>query len=723
MQAHEGRLLTAFAPDRQGPAGPFSGGTSQSTGKKAFLIMSRFHGFRLRSLLVSAAVLVMAGGARADELPLTRVVLSTAGIAQFTRSGPVTAGSTVDIAVRFDQVDDILKSLTVFDKAGAIGPVSLPGQSPLVELFRDLPFGPDALDSSRALLDALVGSEVEIAGPVNAKGRVFRVEDQQVALPGNGGSTTRHRLTLMTETGLVQAVLEDVTMLRFLDPQVRAQIERALAGVTENRAKDRRKLSIGFLGEGTRNAAISYMAAAPVWKTAYRLVLPRDSGAARLQGWAVVENLTGGDWNDIELVLVSGNPVALRQPLYTAVFADRIEVPVTTAVRLKPHADDADDKQQEEADIAVRMAAPASAARPSSHAPPRILGGNGAPAPAALASSPPTLGAAANAAEAEEASTQLLYRFPGKVSLATGHTMMVPFVDREVPAARTWLYQPETAARHPLAAVRLRNDGESGLPPGIVTAYEGAADGSTNFVGDAQLPLLSKGAVKFVTFALDSKTDIRREDKGVQRTQLGKAVNGVLTLTTRSRRAISYEITAPSDEDRQIVIEEARADGWKPAGETSVEETPTRFRHTVAAPKGQVTKSTLVLERTDSETVTLTALAPDDMLARIRGLQNEGTAVKDAVAKLGAIVSDINKARAQRTQLDAERKKIVDDQSRIRQNLQSVGQGSDLGRRYLDTLKSQEDRLAEIARSDATLENEIAARRQSAEELAHHLTL
>jgi hypothetical protein len=336
---------------------------------------------------------------------------------------------------------------------------------------------------------------------------------------------------------------------------------------------------------------------------------------------------------------------------------------------------------------------------------------------------PPTLGAAANAAEAEEASTQLLYRFPGRISLATGHTMMVPFVDREVAAGRTWLYQPETSARHPLAAVRVRNDGESGLPPGIVTAYEGAADASVNFVGDAQLPLLTRGAVKFVTFALDSKTDIRREDKGVQRTQLGKAVNGVLTVTTRSRRSISYEIAAPSDEDRQIVIEEARADGWKPAGETNVEETPTRFRHMVAAPKGQVTRATLVLERTDSQTVTLTTLAAEDMLARIRGLQNESAALKDAVAKLGAIVNDISKAKAQRTQLEAERKKIADDQDRIRQNLQTVGQGTDLGRRYIDTLKSQEDRLVEISRIDATLENEIAAKRQSVEELARHLTL
>jgi hypothetical protein len=683
-------------------------------------------------MLVSTAILTFGCGAQAAELPLTRVVLSTSGIAQFTHSGPVTAGSTVEVAVRFDQVDDILKSLTVFDKAGAIGPVSLPGKAPLAELFRDLPFGPDALDSSRALLNALVGSEVEIAGQVNAKGRVFRVEDQEIALPNNGGTTTRHRLTLMTDGGLVQAILEEVSTVRFPDPQVKAQIEWALAGLTENRAKERRRLSIGFLGEGTRNVAISYVVAAPIWKTAYRLVLPKDGGNARLQGWAVVENLTGGGWNDIDLVLVSGNPVALRQPLYTAFFTDRVEVPVTTAAQLQPRNDDADEPSTE---VRGRSAlnAPAGAAAPLP-APAqqqtqifRFGGGNrlgddiALAKPAALPLS--SLGAAANAAEAEEASTQLLYRFPDKISLASGHTMMVPFVDGEVSATRTWLYQPETAARHPLAAVRVRNDGESGMPPGLVTAYEVAGDGSVNFVGDAKLPLLPKSTFKFLTFALDSKTDIRREDKGVLRTRLGKAVNGVLTLTTRSQRSISYEIAAPSDEDRQIVIEEARADGWKLATETSVEATTTRFRYTVMAPKGQVTKATLVLERTDSETVILTTLAAEDMLARIRGLQNESAAVKDAVARLGAIVNDINKARTLRTQLEAERKKIADDQNRIRQNLQSVGQGSDLGRRYLDTLKSQEDRLAEINRIDATMENEIAAKRQSAEELARHLTL
>jgi hypothetical protein len=291
-------------------------------------------------------------------------------------------------------------------------------------------------------------------------------------------------------------------------------------------------------------------------------------------------------------------------------------------------------------------------------------------------------------------------------------------------ATRTWLYQPETSARRPLAAVRVRNEGDTGLPPGIVTAFETSPEGSVNFVGDAQLPLLPRGSFKFITFALDSKTDIRREDKGVRRTTLGKAVNGELTLTTRSRRLIAYEVTAPADEDREIVVEETRADGWTASPDSKdVEETPTRFRFKIAAAKGTTAKGNLVLEHTDRQTVNLTDLGAEEILARIRGLDNESAALKETLTKLAALVTEINKAKSQRSQLDAEHKRIAEDQERIRRNLQSVGAGSDLGRRYLDTLKSQEDRLAEITRTDAALEDYLVAKRKSAEELARQLVL
>ena len=618
-----------------------------------------------RGLLPAGLLLGLAAGAGAAELPLTRVVLSSSGLAQFIHAGPITGGSTIQLAVRLDQVDDILKSLTIFDKEGSIGTVSLPGKTPLAELYRDLPFGPAALNSSADLLNALIGSEIEIAGQVTAKGRVFRVQKEEVALPNNAGRTTRHRLTLMTDTGLVQAILEEVTALRFTHPQTQAQIERLLAGLNENRAKDQRVLSIGFLGSGTRNVAISYVVAAPVWKTAYRMVLPKEGGKeggkARLQGWAVVENLTGGDWKGVDLVLVSGNPVALRQPLYTAFFAERTEVPVTAGVRVMPRTDDAVDKPAAAPPVAAFQRKDLAAALLSPDARKRSIT---VAEPAREPEAPAPMAAVANAADAEQASTQLLYRFPAKLSLATGHTMMVPFVDREVTAARTWLYQPEVAATRPLAAVRLRNEGDSGLPAGIVTAFDVSADGSMSFVGDALLPLLSKDTLRFVTFALDSKTSIRREDQDVVETTLGKAVNGTLTLTTRSRRTIVYEVTPPADEDREIVVEEARVDGWKPSADTKdVEETPTRFRYKIAAAKGKTTKASLVLEHVDSEEVVLTTLAPDEILAKIRELQNESARLKDTVARLGVIVGDITKAKAQQTELE---ERAREDHARIR---------------------------------------------------------
>jgi hypothetical protein len=90
--------------------------------------------------------------------------------------------------------------------------------------------------------------------------------------------------------------------------------------------------------------------------------------------------------------------------------------------------------------------------------------------------------------------------------------MMIPFVDREVPVTRTWLYQPDVNEKRPLAAIRIGNEGESALPPGLVTSFD-KADGSISYAGDAQLPLLPRASFKFITFALDTKTDIRRTSR------------------------------------------------------------------------------------------------------------------------------------------------------------------------------------------------------------------
>jgi hypothetical protein len=703
-----------------------------------FLISASLHLYLRIDIMKRIAIIALLAGlpqiAQAAELPLKRVVLSASGLAQFTHSGNTGAGTAIELPVRLDQVDDVLKSLTIFDAAGTIGAVSLPGRTPVAELFRDLPFSQQALESQSSLLNALAGAEVEIEGRVTAKGRIFRIEEETAKLPDNGGQIEKHRLTLVTDNGFVQAILEDVTALRFTDPQLRAQIDRALSAIAQNRAKDQRTISITLIGQNAREAGFSYVVSAPVWKTAYRIVLPKEGGKARLQGWGILENLTGGQWKDVELTLVSGNPVALKQPLYSAVFADRPEIPVSASARFVPRKDDAETQDRQVYD---RRAAEQQRLHTANRS--RGYGAGGpkpeAPAPQAAPHSETqslTLGQVfaedlappALAAETEEAATQVLYRFPSKVTLASGATMMIPFVDREVTASRSYLYQPETNGHRPLAAIRLKNTGDSALPAGLVTAFETAGDGAVNFAGDAQLPLLPRGASKFVTFALDSRTAIRRSDQGVKQTRLGKAVRGELTLTVKSVWAIDYEITPPAEEDREIIIEEQRQDGWKAGGDAKdLEETPTRLRYTVAAPKGKTTKATLVRELVNHESVTLTSLAPDRLITAISGLQNQTPAVKDTIAKLGVLAGDISKARAHKRELEAERRKIGEDQDRIRRNLESAGADTDLGRRYLNTLKTQEDRLAAIAAEEKAADQAIANKTKAAEDIAEALVL
>ena len=65
---------------------------------------------------------------------------------------------------RCEQVDDVLKSLVVYDDKGGVGGLSLPGREPLAQAFKDLPFDQDSLSSPADLLSTLKGAQVTVGG-------------------------------------------------------------------------------------------------------------------------------------------------------------------------------------------------------------------------------------------------------------------------------------------------------------------------------------------------------------------------------------------------------------------------------------------------------------------------------------------------------------------------------------------------------------------------------
>src|SRR5215472_11415302 len=284
-------------------------------------------------------LLCLAGApAFAGDLALKRVMLSTGGVAYLEYAAEVDGDATLTLNVPLDQVDDVLKSIVVYDSKGGVGAASLPGRQPLTQVFSDLPFGPEALASPAALLNALQGAEIRVGASRPITGKLLRVVAETTRAT-DGTTTTRNRVSMLSTEGLQQFILEDAESVRFVDADLQAKVDQALAEIASHRAKDRRAITLTAHGSGTRMLRVGYVTAAPLWKGTYRLSLPAEGVTAHLQGWAVLENMSGEDWNGVELTLLSGNPVSFRQAIYQAYYVNRPEVPVEVAGRILPKQD------------------------------------------------------------------------------------------------------------------------------------------------------------------------------------------------------------------------------------------------------------------------------------------------------------------------------------------------------------------------------------------------
>ena len=665
----------------------------------------------MRHLLTSLALLslsIVPTLAFAQDLALKRVMLSSGGMGYFEYEATVEGDATLKLTVSLQQVDDVLKSLVVYDDKGGVGGLSLPGREPLAQAFKDLPFDQESLGSPSQLLATLKGAQVTVGGSRSVSGRIVSVQEETVSLGEGKGTTSRTRVTLYTDLGLQQFILEEAENLQFADASLRDKVGQALVAIQSNRAKDARTIELSARGKGKRTVRVAYIVEAPVWKASYRLTLEADPAAPRspLQGWATIENLSGQDWKDIDLTLVSGRPVAFHQALYNAYYVTRPEVPVEVAGRLMPSVDRG----------GVAATQPKAATLPAMPAPaPYRPQQERSAAPALAAPPPPPIAAAADQIEATDAATQVVFKFPRPVSVDNGRTLSIPIIDRQVPAQRLALYQADTAARNPLAAIRLTNDGESGLPPGLITIYERDKAANVAYVGDARLSGFPVGETRLLAYALDEKITIERDMSQADRLATGTISQGVLKLSRIVRQTTVYRVRGPAKEPRQLVVVQRRLPGWtltKPEAKgTDISEG--NYRIPFALPGGDQTQTfEVVQEQTQQQEVRLLDSAADQIRVYAEAREFDAK-TREALARVLQLQQTTAEAQRRVAQVEAERQQIVQEQARLRENLARVPANSDLQRRYLATLDKQETQLEVLAGRKADAEKGVEAAREA----------
>lgn len=672
-----------------------------------------------------------------DDMPVSTITLYRSGVGYFERHGLIDGDAQVHLKFKADQINDILKSMILLDlDGGRIESVSYGSREPLSRRLAS--FGIDISDNPDMgeLLNRVRGSRVAVEtidGPV--EGAVLGVEDRASAVGDTVIPTTY--LNLLTDAGMRSVAIDRIASLRILDEQLASELNKALAALAEQRADTVKTVDVTLRGDGARSVVAAYVHEMPVWKTSYRLILPDSTdddgegggggGLPTIQGWAIVENTTDVDWQDVRLSLVAGQPISFIMDLYEPLHATRPEVPVPTAPGVAPRVYEGGEQWADKkvlAQMPVRKTNGVESRLAGRGA--RAKGMRGAAGEAyAMADRADVpeieLDAAMMAdyaaqvqARAGEVGEVFQYTLEAPVSIARQRSAMLPILSAAIDGRRVSIYNRHDLSGHPMRGVELTNNTSLQLMPGPISVYDGAA-----YAGDSQIGHVSAGDKRLLAYAVDLDVTAVTKDDSTSTIQKIKIANGTLVKTLLQRRTVTY---AMSNKDKQrprtILIEHERMPGWDlRQPEKPAEETEGVYRFEMDLEPGGKDALKIVQEHTELQYVALTSMNMKLLVSYSRQGKVSDEVIA-AVRKAGVLQDAINQSERRIKELDAEVKRINTDQDRIRRNMGSIDRQSDLYRMYMKKLTDQETRLEQINTQRGSEQDTLESQR---EELKQYL--
>jgi len=281
------------------------------------------------------------------DLPVRKVVLYKNGVGYFEHAGQVNGNQRVAIDFSSSQLNDVLQSLTVLDEGGGrVAAVNYNSTTPIEQQLRTLALGLKDFPATIAIYQSLRGQRVEVTGAgAPFTGKLVNIEFRKETDKNGQTSDDHNFLIVETDAGALRtAELTDAVSVRMVDPALQKQFASYLDIVASAQNQQVRHLVLEDRGAGQRRLQVSYISEVPVWKSTYRIVFPREAnGNATMQGWAVVDNTVGADWDNVQLSLVAGAPQSFIQPLSQPIYTHRPEIPIATGQQFAPQTHEAAD--------------------------------------------------------------------------------------------------------------------------------------------------------------------------------------------------------------------------------------------------------------------------------------------------------------------------------------------------------------------------------------------
>lgn len=649
-----------------------------------------------------------------EDLPVSRLVLYKHGVGYVERKGRV-QGGTVELEFLRQDMDDVLKSLLVFDhEGGRVTGVSYDGAEDVQEKLEKKALVPPEKEALLGLLRKLPGFRVRVKTTASEiEGEVVGTDESE--LIGSGDVALPNPKLLLREASgsLVPVPLRELVNVELADPSASEDLQYFLRLVTSERKKDRRHLTVYLEGE-QHDLSVAYLTSAPSWRVTYRL--DRQKQGTALQAWGVVDNWLEEDLKGVHVSLVAGKPISFVYDVYVPRTVSRPVVreevrALDAPVELEGAALKESSDQEERASV----------------------GGGPAPPPAAMPAAPRAAAMMARAktprnsqdlqatlAESARVETRQVeggdfFRYDVKAPLTVlrGQSALVPILQGVVPAERILVYNDAKVPGNPVAVLRWKNE-QGVLERGPVVVLE-----EGTYAGEAILSYTPNEAECRVAFAVDLGVRVKLEEVS-SRSTMGLVIDRTYARREeKRRRTTTYTVDNRRPDGAPLLIEHPREPGWQlidtPKPE---EESPDlrRFR-LLLRPKS---RSTLVVteERVDSVAQATASLA----LPLMESILGEGSLTGPALQHLRSLIEvHREKARLERAigTLQQSRNTLTQEQNRVRVNLSTVlaSQNKALQTRYTEELQQLEERLVGLLQEEDRLQAGLASQEKRADQL------
>jgi hypothetical protein len=637
------------------------------------------------------------------DIPVKSVTLYKHGIGFFERDGTVAEGDDARLDFKTGDMNDVLKSLTVTESTGVrVSRVRYDSNETVEQRLKRYPFQIGDQELLSTFLDRLKGAHIEIkTSDRTFTGSILSARSIETG-PENDRHLVREQVTVLLTSGDVANIdLGSISSFRLLDPKLQEDLNLYLQTLAQAKSRDKRSVYIDAANRGSRSLHVSYIAPTAVWKSSYRLALNETNSI--LEGWAIIDNTTDEDWNNIKLAVVSGRPISFISALDTPRYGQRhvAELPEDRAAGPVVYGGSLD------------VAATAGVVADRNGVPAGQGGGMGSgvysmgntPAPA-----PAKAQALAEYARLEASSVQgatgatlgelFEYNFAGPITINRNQSAMLPFLQDKI-AARKLLIYTEKDGEHPVNAAEILNSTAKTLDGGPITVYEGGA-----YAGEALFETVKAGDKRLVGYAVDYGTRVSSAfDTSRRLIREIHVKNGNLELHYGERSTRTYTVRNVDAKPKSLLVQQEGVQEYSVLSPKPTERSATAYRFEVKVPANGAQALKVVEERTYLNTTAVMSTTPDFLMTIIDNdeITDVGRArlkdLADLKTKLASIESSLQLSKTRSEDL-------TQDQTRLRANIDS-----------LNRVKGQEDQVRKYSAQLADNETQLAKLRDERHDL------